>query len=276
MGAPTRRPQPPAQLRRTGHPAQGTGPPQRLLSRRPHGPSHRRPRVALPRGSHDEPTARCGGHAPQGDAQILVGDVVAQRGQAGGKGFEDRLRSALSATSRVAAGPAQALEVLGRYAHSLTGAESTTAVTAFIDFSRHLITYSSAGPPPPALLRGDGTVDLLDQATDPPLDAAFEPSPRPEATTAFTDGDTLLLYTDGLIERRHQDIDTGLSSRLTDALARHRALTHPEALADAVINDLIPAEASQTTPPWSSSAREATQSTKPPPNAMACFRERRS
>uniref|UniRef100_UPI00384E256F SpoIIE family protein phosphatase n=1 Tax=Streptomyces albidocamelliae TaxID=2981135 RepID=UPI00384E256F len=48
-------------------------------------------------------------------------------------------------------------------------------------------------------------------------------------------------YTDGLIERRHQDIDTGLS-RLTDALARHRALTHPEALADAVINDLIPAE----------------------------------
>nr|WP_079192383.1 PP2C family protein-serine/threonine phosphatase [Streptomyces sp. CB01883] len=172
---------------------------------------------------------------------MLVGDVVAQRGQAGGKGFEDRLRSALSATSRVATGPAQALEVLGRYAHSLTGAESTTAVTAFIDFSRHLITYSSAGPPPPALLRGDGTVDLLDQATDPPLDAAFEPSPRPEATTAFTDGDTLLLYTDGLIERRHQDIDTGLS-RPTDALARHRALTHPEALADAVINDLIPAE----------------------------------
>lgn len=115
-------------------------------------------------------------------------------------------------------------------------------MTAFIDFSRHLITYSGAGHPPPALLRGDGTVDLLDQATDPPLDAAFEPSPRPEATTAFTDGDTLLLYTDGLIERRHQDIDTGLSSWLTDALARHRALTRPEALADAVINDLIPAE----------------------------------
>lgn len=84
-------------------------------------------------------------------------------------------------------------------------------------------------------------MDLLDQATDPPLDAVFEPSPRPEATTAFTDGDTLLLYTDGRIGRRHQDIDTGLS-RLTDALARHRALTHPEALADAVINDLIPAE----------------------------------
>jgi serine phosphatase RsbU (regulator of sigma subunit) len=84
-------------------------------------------------------------------------------------------------------------------------------------------------------------VELLDQATDPPLDAVFESSPRPEATTAFTDGGTLLLYTDGLIERRHQDIDTGLS-QLADALIRHKELTTPEALADAVMNDLIPAE----------------------------------
>ncbi|MFF3634185.1 PP2C family protein-serine/threonine phosphatase [Streptomyces sp. NPDC002250] len=170
---------------------------------------------------------------------VAVGDVV-------GHGLEaacimGQLRSALSATSLVATGPAQALEVLGRYAHSLTGAESTTAVTAFIDFSRHLITYSSAGHPPPVLLRGDGTLEFLDQATDPPLDAAFDPSPRPEAVSAFADGDTLLLYTDGLIERRHQDIDVGLG-QLADALTWHRELTNPEALADAVMNDLIPAE----------------------------------
>ncbi|MEU1573953.1 SpoIIE family protein phosphatase [Streptomyces collinus] len=169
---------------------------------------------------------------------VAVGDVVGHGLEAAG--IMGQLRSALSATSLVATGPAQALEVLGRYAHCVTGAESTTAVTSFIDFSRHLITYSSAGHPPPVLLRADGTVELLDQATDPPLDAVFESSPRPEATTAFTDGDTLLLYTDGLIERRHQDIDTGLS-QLTDALIRHKELT-PEALADAVMNDLIPAE----------------------------------
>ncbi|MER6470944.1 PP2C family protein-serine/threonine phosphatase [Streptomyces collinus] len=170
---------------------------------------------------------------------VAVGDVVGHGLEAAG--IMGQLRSALSATSLVATGPAQALEVLGRYAHCVSGAESTTAVTAFIDFSRHLITYSSAGHPPPVLLRGDGTVELLDQATDPPLDAAVEPGPRPEATTAFTDGDTLLLYTDGLIERRHQDIDTGLS-QLADSLTHHQALTGPEALADAVMNDLIPAE----------------------------------
>ncbi|MEU2492477.1 SpoIIE family protein phosphatase [Streptomyces sp. NPDC007883] len=170
---------------------------------------------------------------------VAVGDVVGHGLEAAG--IMGQLRSALSATSLVATGPAQALEVLGRYAHCVTGAESTTAVTAFIDFSRHLITYSSAGHPPPVLLRTDGTVELLDQATDPPLDAVFESSPRPEATTAFSDGGTLLLYTDGLIERRHQDIDTGLS-QLTGALIRHKELTTPEALADAVMNDLIPAE----------------------------------
>ncbi|MFG2267269.1 PP2C family protein-serine/threonine phosphatase [Streptomyces sp. NPDC048720] len=170
---------------------------------------------------------------------VAVGDVVGHGLEAAG--IMGQLRSALSATSRVAAGPAQALEVLGRYAHSLTGAESTTVVTAFIDFSRHLITYSSAGHPPPVLLRGDGTVEFLDQATDPPLDAAFDPSPRPEAVSAFADGDTLLLYTDGLIERRHQDIDVGLG-QLAVALTCHRELTNPEALADAVMNDLIPAE----------------------------------
>ncbi|MEV5736318.1 SpoIIE family protein phosphatase [Streptomyces sp. NPDC052292] len=170
---------------------------------------------------------------------VAVGDVVGHGLEAAG--IMGQLRSALSATSLVATGPAQALEVLGRYAHCVTGAESTTVVTAFIDFGRHLITYSSAGHPPPVLLRGDGTVDLLDRATDPPLDAVFEPSPRPEATTVFTDGGTLLLYTDGLIERRHQDIDTGLG-QLTDALIRHRELTTPDALADAVMNDLIPAE----------------------------------
>lgn len=170
---------------------------------------------------------------------VAVGDVVGHGLEAAG--IMGQLRSALSATSRVAAGPAQALAVLGRYAHSVAGAESTTAVTAVIDRNRHVITYSSAGHPPPALLRGDGTVDLLDQATDPPLDAAPEPYPRTEATIAFTDGDVLLLYTDGLIERRHQDIDIGLD-RLRGSLTRHREVADPEALADAIMNDLLPAE----------------------------------
>lgn len=139
---------------------------------------------------------------------VAVGDVV-------GCGLAaacvmGQLRSALSAASLVADGPAQALEALGLYARSVDGAESTTAVLAVIDSAKRTIAYSSAGHLPPALLHPDGTVDFLD----------------------------LVLYTDGLIERRHEDIDAGLT-RLTDALTRHQD-ADPETLADALLADLTP------------------------------------
>jgi serine phosphatase RsbU (regulator of sigma subunit) len=167
---------------------------------------------------------------------VSVGDVVGHGLEAAG--VMGQLRSALSAASRVAEGPAQALDVLGRYAHVVEGAESATAVTTFIDFDRHTITYSSAGHPPPVLVRADGRAEFLDGATDTPLDARPDPIPRPQADTSYAPGATLVLYTDGLIERRGEDIDTGLA-RLADALARNRD-QDPEALADTVLLELLP------------------------------------
>ncbi|WP_442759769.1 PP2C family protein-serine/threonine phosphatase [Streptomyces mirabilis] len=167
---------------------------------------------------------------------VAVGDVV-------GYGLAaacvmGQLRSALSAAFRVADGPAQALDVLDLYTRSVDNAESTTAVLSVIDGTNRTIAYSSAGHPPPALLHLDGTVDFLDQATDPSLGARPEPTPRPQAETAFTEGATLVLYTDGLIERRREDIDVGLA-RLADSLTRHQGAA-PETLADALLADLIP------------------------------------
>ncbi|MEU1629595.1 SpoIIE family protein phosphatase [Streptomyces sp. NPDC020096] len=167
---------------------------------------------------------------------VAVGDVVGHGLSAAG--VMGQLRSALSAASHAVDGPARALEVLGLYARSIVGAENTTVATTFIDWDTHTITYSSAGHPPPALLQRDGTVELLDQATDPPLGARPEHAPRPQATAPFTDGAVLVLYTDGLIERRREDIDTGLA-RLADALARNQA-ADPETLADALLADLLP------------------------------------
>jgi serine phosphatase RsbU (regulator of sigma subunit) len=167
---------------------------------------------------------------------VAVGDVVGHGLAAAG--VMGQLRSALSAASRVAGGPAEALNVLGRYAHVVDGAESATAVTTFIDFDERTITYSSAGHPPPVLVHADGRVEFLDQATDPPLDARVEQVRRPEATLRYDEGATLVLYTDGLIERRDEDIDTGLD-RLADALFHHRT-EDPETLADAVLLELLP------------------------------------
>ncbi|GHK01676.1 SpoIIE family protein phosphatase [Streptomyces sp. NPDC003753] len=147
---------------------------------------------------------------------VAVGDVVGHGLMAAT--VMGMLRSALSAATRTVHGPAQALEVLGLYARSIDGAMAATAVQVVIDRHSHLLIYSSAGHPPPVLLHPDGAFELLDQATDPPLGARPEHVPRPQATTTYAPGDTLVLYTDGLIERRGEDIDVGLT-RLTSTLA---------------------------------------------------------
>jgi serine phosphatase RsbU (regulator of sigma subunit) len=167
---------------------------------------------------------------------VAVGDVVGHGLRAAG--VMGQLRSALSAASHVADGPAQALTGLGLYARTVDGAESTTAVSVFIDWSNRTLTYSSAGHLPPALCHPDGTVTFLDQATDPPLGARPEHVSCRQAQTAFTDECTLVLYTDGLIERRHEDIDTGMR-RLADSLVRHHT-ADPGTLADALLADLLP------------------------------------
>ncbi|WNM33629.1 SpoIIE family protein phosphatase [Streptomyces sp. Li-HN-5-11] len=165
---------------------------------------------------------------------VAVGDVV-------GHGLEaaavmGMLRSALSVSVRSVDGPASALDCLGLYARDVEGALATTVVQAVVDTDTRRITYSSAGHPPPVLLHEDGTYNLLDQATDPPLGARPKHHPRSQANLPYTPGDTLVLYTDGLIERRGEDIDAGLQ-RLTHALARF-ARHSPERVADALLAHL--------------------------------------
>ncbi|MFG2586545.1 PP2C family protein-serine/threonine phosphatase [Streptomyces malaysiensis] len=167
---------------------------------------------------------------------VAVGDVVGHGLSAAS--VMGQLRSALSAASRSCGGPARALEILELYARSVVGAENTTVANAFVDWNTHCIAYSSAGHLPPALLRSDCTVEFLDRATDPPLGARLKHGPWPQATTPFTEGAYLVLYTDGLIERRSEDIDTGLA-RLADSLTRHCG-AEAETLADALLTDLLP------------------------------------
>ncbi|MET8966181.1 SpoIIE family protein phosphatase [Streptomyces sp. NPDC004074] len=166
-----------------------------------------------------------------GDHAVAVGDVVGHGLAAAG--VMGQLRSALSAVIRVANGPAAALDVLDTYARSVDGALSSTAVQTVIAADGRRIAYSSAGHPPPLLADPDGTVRFLDRSTDPPLGAAPRPTPRPQATATCAGGATLVLYTDGLIERRGEDIDEGLR-RLADRLAEHHR-HRVEDLADALI-----------------------------------------
>ncbi|MFL6052333.1 MAG: SpoIIE family protein phosphatase [Actinoallomurus sp.] len=162
---------------------------------------------------------------------VAVGDVVGHGLQA--VAIMGMLRAALSATTRALPHPAQALEVLGLYARSIEGALGTTAVKVLIDKRSRLLIYSSAGHPPPVLVHpGDG-YKLLDQATDPPLGVRPQHVPRPQASLEYAPDDVLVLYTDGLIERRGEDIDTGLD-RLTSTLTECSGLG-TERLADTLL-----------------------------------------
>jgi serine phosphatase RsbU (regulator of sigma subunit) len=150
-----------------------------------------------------------------------------------------QLRSALSAAIRATGRPAAALAALAQHARTVEGALATTAVQVVVDRSEHTVTYSRAGHPPPLLAQAEGAVDVLDAVVDPPLGACDDIAPRSQATAAYAPGATLILYTDGLIERRDEDIDAGLH-RLADSVKRHHTLA-PEPLADAVLTDLVPA-----------------------------------
>lgn len=168
---------------------------------------------------------------PDGRLGLTVGDVVGHG--VGAASVMGMLRSALSAAMRVADGPSGALETLGLYSRTLDGAMATTTFACQVYPASRLLTYSNAGHPPPVLIARDGTHRFLDGATDPPLGVRPEHVPRPQATAEYRRGDVLLMYTDGLIERRVEDIDAGLDRLVTVA----RELRHlpPEDLADGLL-----------------------------------------
>ncbi|MER5430148.1 SpoIIE family protein phosphatase [Streptomyces sp. NPDC002588] len=116
-----------------------------------------------------------------------------------------------------------------------TGDVGATCLYAVYDpVSRHC-TIALAGHPAPVLVTPDGTAKLLDLPIGPPLGLGGLPF---EATDIeLPEGSLLALYTDGLIESRERDLDTGLS------LLRQN-LAHPSApldsLCDAVLDALLP------------------------------------
>ena len=83
------------------------------------------------------------------------------------------------------------------------------------DPRRDELLVANAGHPAPMILRGDGSVEHLPAAEDGPLSIVH--GPRCTHRVDFGAGDTILVFTDGLIERRTEDIDAG-RSRLAGAV----------------------------------------------------------
>ncbi|MFF7160644.1 SpoIIE family protein phosphatase [Streptomyces sp. NPDC008086] len=117
-----------------------------------------------------------------------------------------------------------------------SGIVGATCLFAVYDPVSRRCTLTRAGHPLPALVTPDGTVEFLDLPSGPPLGLGGLPFETVELELA--EGSQLVLYTDGLVEDRHRDIDAGLD-RLRTVLAR--AGRAPEETCEAVLDALLPA-----------------------------------
>ncbi|MCP3820029.1 serine/threonine-protein phosphatase [Streptomyces sp. A3M-1-3] len=88
------------------------------------------------------------------------------------------------------------------------GRLSATGIIGHIDH-RRTFRWACAGHPPPMLLRR-GTVSLLDSEHRSPLFGVLPGHQHTTATDSLRDGDLLLFYTDGMVERRGEDITEGI------------------------------------------------------------------
>jgi Stage II sporulation protein E (SpoIIE) len=157
---------------------------------------------------------------------VVVGDVVGRGlGAASAMG---QLRSAVRAVAEPGVGPARLLSRLDRFVEQAEATSMATLAYAELDLADGTLRFACAGHPPPVLVPAAGAARLLWEGRSTPL-GAFGHRGRAEAEASLAPGDRLLLYTDGLVERR----DRGLDERLA-LLVEAAGRTHGLSLADAV------------------------------------------
>lgn len=168
-----------------------------------------------------------------GKVALLVGDCVGHGLDAATRMAQ--LRSASRALLLEGRGPGATLEGLDRFAESIEGAVCTTVLCAIVDPATGTLRYASAGHPPPLLAGGPGGARWLDGGRSAPL-CVGGGAERDEAMATILDGASLVLFTDGLVERRGEVLDAGLE-RLRDVVIARDGADAAE-LADHLLADL--------------------------------------
>jgi serine phosphatase RsbU (regulator of sigma subunit)/integral membrane sensor domain MASE1 len=149
---------------------------------------------------------------PDHRAYLAVGDVVGH----GLAAAEDmtQLRNAGRTLAIAGYQPASILEELARVTDWATSGKFATAAAAIIEPDVSVVTYATAGHPPILIRRAKtGTVETPPPAEGPalclPSDHDFPQ--YTQGQTGFDVGDIMLMYTDGLIERRGEDLEEGIA-----------------------------------------------------------------
>jgi serine phosphatase RsbU (regulator of sigma subunit)/anti-sigma regulatory factor (Ser/Thr protein kinase)/transcriptional regulator with GAF, ATPase, and Fis domain len=170
-----------------------------------------------------------------GRIALIVGDCVGH-GLAAAT-VMGQVRSACRALLFGDPSPGAALKGMDRFAARLPGARCTTVVCAVLNPETGELVYSSAGHPPPILVDADGATRTLDEGHTIALGVRPNWS-RPEARVTIPPRATLLLYTDGLVERRRKGLDAGIS-HVAEVVRDGRTSTLDE-LANQIMSGVAP------------------------------------
>jgi PAS domain S-box-containing protein len=187
---------------------------------------------------------------PAGATVVAIGDVLGHDTEAAAA--MGQLRSMLRGIAvHSGAGPAELLRGLDRAMATLALSTTATVVAARLtpsptarrpggpDDAPAWLEWANAGHPPPIVVRADGRVEPLDDDAPELLLGVLPDVLRVQRRVALEPGATVLLFTDGLVERRGQSIDDGLAL-LRATLATLAAERLPlEELCDQVMAELL-------------------------------------
>src|SRR4029077_14419188 len=168
---------------------------------------------------------------PSGDLWVVVGDVA-------GHGLHaavvmGRIRSALRAYSLIADTPEEVLALTDRKVEHFEIDMMATVICAVSGPPYDRFRIATAGHPPPVVVGPDQAAQLVNVSVDPPVGVAAGHK-RTAVQTALPSGGVLVLYTDGLIERRGENLDLGLAR-----LRRSASASDPETVCGDILRALV-------------------------------------
>jgi PAS domain S-box-containing protein len=170
---------------------------------------------------------------PDGRVALVVGDVAGHGLRAAAA--MGQLRNSFRAYGLVESSPAEVVARVNRLVTSSGEETMATVLYLILDRETGEVTFSAAGHPPPLLLAPDGP-RFLEGGRSVPI-GATDPAVFREATGVLPPGATLLLYTDGLVERRGVPLEESLDAL---AAAVGRAEEDLGRLCDGVLDAVLP------------------------------------
>jgi serine phosphatase RsbU (regulator of sigma subunit) len=174
--------------------------------------------------------------------EVDGGRWAAVLGDAVGRGIPaaaamGQLRGVITGAASVDPDPAPVIAASDAFAALGADTRAASLVYALIDLDADEIRYGSAGHLPALVLRRDGSVEMLEAGRGTLLGVRAEPTRIVPAHAPFLPGDTLVMYSDGLIERRSETIDEGLARVRNALVALHDA--DPTELCTKLVHALV-------------------------------------